>query len=74
MTTLSEQEQREIEVERGFHYTGTVRFNPDSIEVFGKQPFKKQITAELGITFSRNFTKLTKAEFDGIVRMAGSTP
>jgi hypothetical protein len=74
VTVLSEIEQREIEAETGFHDTGTVRFNPISIEVFSDQLYKKQITAEIGIKFSRNFTKLTKVEYDQIVRMAGSMP
>ena len=71
VTRLSEQQQRQIKDETGFHYTGTVRFDADSIEVFDDYPLKKEITDLLGITFSRSFTILTRQEYQGILRMTG---
>jgi hypothetical protein len=75
VSVLSGRDQRELETETGFHYTGKVSFEPASIEVFNEnQPLKKRISEELGITFSRNFAKLTRDQYERIVRMSGSTP
>jgi hypothetical protein len=75
VTALSEQEQRQTQTEWHFHYSGKVSFDPNSIDVFfERQPLKGQIEEELGITFSRNFTKLKRAEYERIVRMSGHTP
>ncbi|MCL5877992.1 MAG: hypothetical protein M1540_09300 [Candidatus Bathyarchaeota archaeon] len=74
VSRFSEAEQRQVEAETGFHYTGIVRFVRESIEVFEEQPLKKHISDRLGIIFNRNFTKLTRAQYEAIVRMAGATP
>jgi hypothetical protein len=71
---LTEEEQRRVEVDTGFHYTGKITFDPVTIEVFDVHPFKRHITERLGIIFSRNFTKLTRTEYNQIVRMCKSAP
>lgn len=70
----SDEQQQLIEQETGYPYTGEVLLATDSIQVFDIEVPKKLVTERLGITFSRNFTKLSEIWYDAIVRLAGHTP
>lgn len=70
ITELPLQERRQIKDETGFNYTGTVRFDANTIEIFPSYPTKKEITDRIGVTFSRSFTPLTSQEYQSILRIA----
>jgi hypothetical protein len=71
---LSGEEQKRMKRETGFLYTGAVRFEPSSIDVFSKYPEKKDVEKTIGKSLSRNLITLTWDEYQEILKMAGRRP